>query len=1739
MPPPQKRAADGQVDFHAVHAPLNTPLSFVSKSVVCCVHGNSVCLWDTDDGSRQYLHTTAHSITKISGNAAAGLLAFCEGGTSPQVFVYSVPVGGVPKLLFTLADTTELELADLAFSRDGSRLYALSKATSKRLSIFSAKTGAKLNGCQLDLPLRFDKVAVYPGHKDYLALVRTSSVRIVTIQKSFETYICKLHPSAIPTDIDISISAYAWTNTGHFLFATRQGLLAVLDGTNGQLLHVCHTEQPITSIAMTTDHVATAHIGNSLRFWCYDPNQLPGASEAEAQRQAGGGGLPSAVPIEQSTVFNLEKVADLEGFDQMQQPDEMVYGQVAYLQPLPEMDEAILTTAEGEVWMLQPPASGRVEDADEEGVLPDMTLTPKNLQMRLLTWFHTHPISDVAFLGPSQLCASADEGGRLRIWPIRRNPETKGFAVIRFTSALTSLAADEQDGKILLAGSDSGVLHCVDCSGFPQAQVADSVRMSEAGVAKVCCTRYEESLCVAAALFNHKIAFLSVAVDECKVSMLGFVDVAGMVDDICFHTQGGGGEAPKLLAVGSSTEGSFSSLWAIRAPPNGYDPKTPDLKKETCPVWSLKLSSGSKLAEKATAVASATKKTVVIGFASGGLRVYTVPSTLGLPSAKQATAHVLEELAPHGQLITCVRITRNGAWLITASMDGTVRRSPVDKGGGKEMQKLLHNPYNGGALQVCANDNASILLSTGGSDGVMVWSEPGSKAAIPPAPEAVEMDVGQEQAVNDIDDLDINAFPLWAPTSEEQRAAALTSLADVQANANPEVNAVASAHRKALTLEVEGLRKKVRMLVDDNAQCPDLEKLDRGEFCVDFEERDAIAAKTKERCDVLRAQIENENLARQLIRDRLVKEFWDPMRTRGCQIVSLVPGSTLAVSNYPERIVSDEEKGIQRKLKNLRQVEMLEDQMLDSQDCPAPLRRDKLLRPDPFTTKKEKYIVNWWPAVSLDDNTKDVNIANTQLLYEPFELLTNSRRRLQIHLLQSHAAEYRAKFNEVFKKCQDDKQGIMDQMKERIARIRGILGELQIDEKTKEPELHDLEEAEAVLKVRDKEIAVDKWISQEERQKMEEDRLKEEERQRQLRENDAGQRALAQMMGGTLKTKKDLSALEITLDREPWMDQIPVDDMTDLQKQALKEFEEKEKALAEEQEKYRKQLHAELATLRSQLEELVQQFDEEHLKKLHQQRFIHDAKAFCQELYCVRLQLALLQSVEDQNVLEQSIKDVEEADIRLTEAETRLDAFKAKVSEAKEKQENLVQYERNVSSVHYFKQQFTTSNLEPELVNSLLHMFRKKAAAKAAAAAPRHSEASPEPGSPGDQALRKSITRRQTMGISQTTIASSSPTSIPGFDPTHVADPYADLGTQGADASPSGATPSHEEDLEDKCPDGVDEANFHRMLDLRRDRMRAEVEVQKGRAVLDEMGGLLAHYQRERDEAKNACEQIKAELEDHKELMNRELYDIEILFKLKQGQVEVPQAAVVTDYSDAVVIGNQVVESRNQRILELGKDKVGTLETTKEFRKKLNLIHWEHKMLAAKTSDLEERTKDVHMLRVTKDLQRLLKGGEESRNKAETEMLEKKIEHLNSTTAKKEQALRRQYAMNNHSAKLRKGENAMLEKKLRELQQNVIQREHIRRLRAPQGGGAAAGGETGQKPRIVGGGGRIEENEAVIRTAQTTFREVKGRQGLMDAARKHTEEIEVLRKELDRLRQKTFPSFVQLHEDRPANPDHV
>lgn len=1706
--PPQKSAGDGQVAFHAAFTPPNGPLSFVSAESACCVVGASVCLWNLRTGEKDYLHTTAYSITKICGNPARGLLAFCEGGTAPQVFVYSVKPK--PKLLYTLSDVTELELADLCFSTCGSRLYALSKATSKRLSVFSTERGTKLKGCDLKLPMRFDKISVYPGHKDFLAVVRTSSIRLVTIQKSYQTYIAKLHPPALPQDADAAISAFAWATSGHLLFATRQGLLCTMECKSGTIVHVCSVQQPIVSIAVTAQGIVTAHVGSAVRFWGHGLGSL--SSETVTS-------LAGAPTIEESTdFFQLLHSLDLEAAAQMQRPEQSPCGQITHLQVMPDWSGAVMMTAEGELWSLQipfKPAGDFGMDVADDGA----SFTVDDMKLKLLTWFHTHAVTDVVTLGASgRLCASGDEGGRLRVWQVSRGSDPKGFRMLTFASAVTSLASDAT-GELLVVGTDSGCVHVVSCGQWKNAQVLDTLRISSAGIARICSVTFEgRCMCVAAVLMNHKIAFMTVPLADPKVVMLGLADVGGAIEDACFQDLSNPGDPSslKVVAVGTSSDGSSGCLWALRAPPLDHEPVAVELKREVCQLWCTKVGDSTDPAGTPTALASVSDKTVAVGFADGKMRLYPTPMSAAAPSSRLSAAQADVELPRHEQLVSRIRLTADGSTLVSACMDGTVRHTALESQK-VELQRVVHSPYDGGVVQVCPGAAPGLCVSTGGADGVALWGAPASSWR--PPPEDADADEEMPPICTEIDDMDMEAFPVWAPLSLEEKAQLTEQAAD-----DPEVSATAQAHRRALALEVETIRKKLKVLVEENRTCPELEVLERSEFCVDHEESAKIAASTKERCDTLRAQIERENLARQLVRDRLIKEFWDPMAVKGCKICSLMPESKLSVSNYPARKETSEEQGIIQKLKVMRKVEQLESQTLQGSHCPKGLKGDALLLADPFTTRQEQYIVNWWPSKTEGDGNQE----NAKLLYEPFELLTNSRRRLQVVLLQALAGDFRLAFNKLFEAAQNDKKATMDQIKEKTARIRAILSELQIDEQVEEPRLQDCEDADSVLHVKDSEISVPKWISEEERQRLAEAAAKEEERLRQLRENDAGQRALAQMMGGTLKTKKDLSALEITLDKEPWMDQVAEEDMTELQLAALREFREKEKALAEEQDKYRKQLDAEVKRLRQEVQDFTQQF-EASLKDMAHKRFSHDAKFFCQELYCVRLQLALLQNLEDHSDVQRIQKDLDVARVQLSKAGSELETFQEFIGKAKEQQDDRIRTEKDAASAQNFRQQFAQSGLENEQIAHLLQIFRKKQ---------RRMSVGPDVTFSGSASPETRKLRAMSFAASDMSVTKGPPAPEP-YDPEVVMDAYDDLGTDAAETALERAVPK-DDDPVDPCPEGIDEANYRRMLDMRHRREALEREVAKHNLVLQDMQGLLVHLEKERSESQVAYDVLQDELDEQQLLMEKELYDIEMLFKLKQGQVEVPQAAVVTDYSDAIVIDQEVVESRNRRIQELGQEKVGILETTKEFRKQLNFIQWEHKMLAMQTTDLEERTKDVHMLRVTKELQSLLKGGEEGKNKADADLLERKIEHLKTNIESKEATLKKQHGMVAQATKLRKAENAMLEKKLRELQQNVIQREHIRRLRAPQGGGAAgATGTEGGKKRIVGGGGRIEENEGAIRQAHGAFKEVKSRQALMTTVKKHTDEIDILRKELDRLRQKTFPSFVHQHQDKPANPDHV
>lgn len=244
-------------------------------------------------------------------------------------------------------------------------------------------------------------------------------------------------------------------------------------------------------------------------------------------------------------------------------------------------------------------------------------------------------------------------------------------------------------------------------------------------------------------------------------------------------------------------------------------------------------------------------------------------------------------------------------------------------------------------------------------------------------------------------------------------------------------------------------------------------------------------------------------------------------------------------------------------------------------------------------------------------------------LYGAMELFTNNRKRNQIVLLSNIIFKIKEEFNQEFTKVFQFRANSLDNIIEKNKRIVEILDELHSKKnEIFEPKKNILENPEErILKVDGlKEIPFQKYLSREEKKKIEEEKLKEEERMRALMSDDAGVRAVKQMMGGTLEEKKE-TPLDEQLLVEDWMSK-PPDDLTEEEKGKLKEFEAKKQKLDEEKEKLKKNLENELKKLKNDVAEICQKFDQK-LLILFRRKLEFDYRIAEQELYIVKLVLSI------------------------------------------------------------------------------------------------------------------------------------------------------------------------------------------------------------------------------------------------------------------------------------------------------------------------------------------------------------------------------------------------------------------------------------------------------------------------------------------------------------------------------------
>lgn len=314
--------------------------------------------------------------------------------------------------------------------------------------------------------------------------------------------------------------------------------------------------------------------------------------------------------------------------------------------------------------------------------------------------------------------------------------------------------------------------------------------------------------------------------------------------------------------------------------------------------------------------------------------------------------------------------------------------------------------------------------------------------------------------------------------------------------------------------------------------------------------------------------------------------------------------------------------------------------------------------------------------------------------------------------------------------------------------------------------------------------------------------------------------------------------------------------------------------------------------------------------------------------------------------------------------------------------------------------------------------------------------------------------------------------------------------------------------MESDCPEGfvTDQFTWQKAMELRTARIQKEIDVIK---LSKSYGELKKKFDALVSNEDILIQQIDA-LKVSRDSIINQLYElernIELVVAIRQGQDEVDKDAVVTDYSGALLIPTEVVTKYNSRISELGKEKAGVLSRMKQFRRKINLVDWEAQHLRLQNHHLDEYFTDHQLLRITRELQQVIRDGSDSdQSKLRLEKSVTRKDFLSKDSEEKVAKLNRVLENLQRQLEDRNVENESLEEQILGLKREVAARESVRQSRDD------ARGYEGDP-------------------AQTTMKKMKkivARRQLVDLARTQAEEIDILRQELDKMRQKTFPSFVK------------
>ncbi|OUM69573.1 hypothetical protein PIROE2DRAFT_57303 [Piromyces sp. E2] len=847
----------------------------------------------------------------------------------------------------------------------------------------------------------------------------------------------------------------------------------------------------------------------------------------------------------------------------------------------------------------------------------------------------------------------------------------------------------------------------------------------------------------------------------------------------------------------------------------------------------------------------------------------------------------------------------NNEWLLSYSLDGyVIIHMNMDL---KENMKFLATLSSDGGLKKCMMRNDCKKIITLGNDNILRFWEwkltPNGKKRLTEFESELEMINNIKIATgNDIMSV-INTekkkpqFQLDYPDNtkeqiffySQQEQKAEKDLLDQNIN----------DYQEKIKNKIEELRLKYLSLIEKNDNLKDIEKLEPLEFTIDCEEKNRLNLELEDELKEYRKKLERENLKTQIIKERIKAECWDSMSVVGKTIKSFkenkLTGKKINVTNYPLRKKSDKEQKTLNKMIHLRKNQLKIEPLIDKINIDKYKDIDVIMNEKEENNKQESNNNTTNAPTTTTNNNKAPDATSTteviklkskyeELLFNPFDLVTNERKRIQIFILEEIIIDIKEQFNEKFDEKVKSKNDILSKIEEKNERIQTIIDELQIKEEIFQPSLDNDEIPDSCLMLDESEIKAEKYLTEEEKKKLEEKRLIEEQRLKERLEDNWQERALSEMMNGTLADKNDKeNQIEFI---KPECINKPKEDLTEDEIKQIKEYEKKVEAYMEEQEKYRKVLETELRKHQGFIVELLTNYDDE-LEKLFKLKLTTDQLIYQNELKIIKLYQGVLfwEKIEYQNAaLKKHIEDLTREKIKYS---SEIPEVKKDHEKFKEDYDLVVHKDKEIEKA--FKKEF---HQYEHCFETLYRVFKKR-------------------GKNGfetyDEKLKSSL------------------------------NPFKDIELK---LEMNDDKNVNYDVINEEIPEGFDTELWNKMLEMRSKKIESEKEVQLMYKKLNKVQLLAQNYIKENENYKLRCENGNKRIPEIEEYIFQGIYNLECLFQLKQGQVEYPQSLVVTDYSDAVMINRKIIEQLNEIILNLGHSKIEALKEMKEYRKGISALEW-------------------------------------------------------------------------------------------------------------------------------------------------------------------------------------------------------